>query len=302
MLLEEDGARPGGPDDCRDSAGRVVKEQFPVNFPLAGEHLITARLDGDAVAADNFRYAAVDLPAEVPVLLVDGDARRPTPATWSVALSPGGQVHGHPAADRDAALSGRQAVGAISVHQPGQRRAAGPIGGRRPWSSTSATAAAWPSSSASSPTAGLSTRCSIATARGCSPCRWPGRPSWRSIAWRRRPTWRWTPDTSSSACSPTSATATWTRCWWSGTSPPAGLAAADRLDHSRAGPARNGAPLVVERGFGKGRVVAFLDHGGADVEQLGPKSQLRRRHAGLGSLFEWAAHDEDRGKSASHWK
>ena len=48
---------------------------------------------------------------------------------------------------------------------------------------------------------------------------------------------------------------------------------------------RNGAPLVVERSFGKGRVMAFLTTAAPDVEQLGPQSELRRGHAGLAGVF-----------------
>ncbi len=36
--------------------GKTVKERFPVYFPAAGPHRITARLESDAIAADNYRY------------------------------------------------------------------------------------------------------------------------------------------------------------------------------------------------------------------------------------------------------
>jgi len=52
--------------------GRWVKKVFDVNFAVAGEHLIAANLNADAVDADNKRYAVVDLPVTTPVLLVDG--------------------------------------------------------------------------------------------------------------------------------------------------------------------------------------------------------------------------------------
>ena len=119
--------------------------------------------------------------------------RRPTPAILDVALSPGGQViTGHEAGDRNAAflatkpLARFQSISLANVDRLDRSA-------MTPWSSTSATAAAWPSSSASGPTTALSTRRSIATARGCFPCRWPARPSCWPIAWRRRRTWRWTP-------------------------------------------------------------------------------------------------------------
>jgi hypothetical protein len=44
------------------------------------------------VAADHYRYCAVDLPADVPVLLVDGDARATDAKFLSFALAPGEPV------------------------------------------------------------------------------------------------------------------------------------------------------------------------------------------------------------------
>ncbi|MFZ5829586.1 MAG: hypothetical protein ACOY3P_05840, partial [Planctomycetota bacterium] len=92
VQLEEDGhARPAAivPDV---PAGQAVKERFLVNFPTAGEHQITARLEGDAVAIDNVRYSLAKLPPDVPVLLVDGDVNSIDARFVSVACSPGGAV------------------------------------------------------------------------------------------------------------------------------------------------------------------------------------------------------------------
>jgi hypothetical protein len=52
--------------------GRSAQKEFDVNFAVAGEHLIAANLNADAVDADNRRYAIVDLPVATPVLLIDG--------------------------------------------------------------------------------------------------------------------------------------------------------------------------------------------------------------------------------------
>ena len=52
--------------------GRSAQKEFYVNFAVAGEHLIEAHLNADAVNIDNHRYAVVDLPVTTPVLLVDG--------------------------------------------------------------------------------------------------------------------------------------------------------------------------------------------------------------------------------------
>ena len=56
--------------------GRSAQKEFDVNFAVAGEHLIEANLNADAVNIDNHRYAVVDLPVVTPVLLVDGQRRR----------------------------------------------------------------------------------------------------------------------------------------------------------------------------------------------------------------------------------
>jgi hypothetical protein len=92
VLLEEDGhARPA----VRIAAiapGAVAKERFAVSFATAGQHLVTARLPSDAVAADNTRYALVGIAADVPVLLVDGDPQARDGRFVSAALAPGRTV------------------------------------------------------------------------------------------------------------------------------------------------------------------------------------------------------------------
>ncbi len=73
-------------------AGEGVTERFPVQFPTAGQHRIGARLESDAVAADNYRCAVVDVPLDVPVLLVDGDPAARDATYVATALAPGGPV------------------------------------------------------------------------------------------------------------------------------------------------------------------------------------------------------------------
>ncbi len=89
VLLSEDGRVRPALRIAEIPPGRVVQERFPVFFPLAGQHLIAARLERDAVAADNFRFAVVDLPADVPVLLVDGDPAAGDAYYMSKALASG---------------------------------------------------------------------------------------------------------------------------------------------------------------------------------------------------------------------
>lgn len=70
--------------------GRWVKERFTLQFAAAGEHRVTARLEADAVAADNLRFCVVDVPVAVPVLIVDGDPESRGAWYLSAALAPGG--------------------------------------------------------------------------------------------------------------------------------------------------------------------------------------------------------------------
>ena len=71
--LREDGAdRPGVRiDDI--PAGGVAVQRFDVRFPKPGSHVIDARVAGDAVPADNLRAAVVDVADRVDVLVIDGD-------------------------------------------------------------------------------------------------------------------------------------------------------------------------------------------------------------------------------------
>jgi len=92
VLLSEDGHARPAVTLAEIPPGRVVKERFLVNFVNAGPHQIEARLEGDAVAADNYRYGAIELPADVPVLLIDGDAKAYDARFLNWALAPGGAV------------------------------------------------------------------------------------------------------------------------------------------------------------------------------------------------------------------
>ncbi|MCE9604181.1 MAG: BatA domain-containing protein [Planctomycetia bacterium] len=72
--------------------GKTVRGTFPVYFSDPGEHLVSVSLEADAVDADNRRYAALHLPAEMPVLLIDGEAESPDAAAIAWALAPPGPV------------------------------------------------------------------------------------------------------------------------------------------------------------------------------------------------------------------
>jgi hypothetical protein len=71
---------------------KTVTRSFRVEFPTAGPHRIAASIPGDAVAADNSRYSALDLPDSVPVLLVDSSPQARDAYFVAAALDPGGKV------------------------------------------------------------------------------------------------------------------------------------------------------------------------------------------------------------------
>jgi hypothetical protein len=91
VLSEDNHARPST-SIAQIPPGRVAKERFQVNFAKAGWHSITARLEGDAVTADNHRYYAIDLPADLPVLLVDSDAKAKDARFLNLLMDPGGAM------------------------------------------------------------------------------------------------------------------------------------------------------------------------------------------------------------------
>lgn len=89
VLVEADGVAQPAVNITQIPPHRAVKERFPVRFPAAGQHRITARLEADAVQADNFRYAVVDFAASVPVLLIDGDPEAKDARYLSAVFAPG---------------------------------------------------------------------------------------------------------------------------------------------------------------------------------------------------------------------
>ena len=92
VLLEEDGSpRPAVLIDSI-AAGKTESRRFPVRFPTAGQHLLAASLDSDAVLTDNRFHNVIDLPLTVRVLVVDGDPEGNDARFLAWALSPGGPV------------------------------------------------------------------------------------------------------------------------------------------------------------------------------------------------------------------
>lgn len=90
VLIEADGQAQPAISIPHIPPRRAVKERFPVRFATAGEHRVSVRLEADAVQADNFRWAVVDFPAHVPVLLIDGDPEALDARYLSAVFAPGG--------------------------------------------------------------------------------------------------------------------------------------------------------------------------------------------------------------------
>jgi hypothetical protein len=71
--LREDALGRPGVRIAEIPAGGVGTQRFDVRFTKAGPHLVEATIPADAVAADNTRTMAVDVVDRVDVLLIDGD-------------------------------------------------------------------------------------------------------------------------------------------------------------------------------------------------------------------------------------
>jgi hypothetical protein len=73
--LREDGSPRPGLRIEEIPAGGLVARRFDVRFPKSGCHLVEARLEADAVAADNLRTMVLDVADRMDVLVIDGDPR-----------------------------------------------------------------------------------------------------------------------------------------------------------------------------------------------------------------------------------
>lgn len=92
VQLEQDGdALPALALDDIPPRGEVSRK-FRVQFAGTGAHWLTASLNADAVELDNRRYFACDLTAARPVLIVDGSQDGRGGHQLSLALAPGGNT------------------------------------------------------------------------------------------------------------------------------------------------------------------------------------------------------------------
>ena len=89
VLIEADGNSRPALRIPRIPARQAVTNRIPMQFPSSGEHVVTAELDSDAVSVDNRRVCVVDVSADLPVLLVDGDMEGKDASYLSSALRPG---------------------------------------------------------------------------------------------------------------------------------------------------------------------------------------------------------------------
>ncbi|MEX2139879.1 MAG: CARDB domain-containing protein, partial [Pirellulales bacterium] len=74
QLKEDDKTRPTETIE-ELAAGKSQTRTFEVKFTTASQHRIEARLQADGVVADDARYTVVDFAPSVPVLLIEGDER-----------------------------------------------------------------------------------------------------------------------------------------------------------------------------------------------------------------------------------
>lgn len=92
VLLEADGDSRPALRIPRIPARQTVSDRISLQFPTPGIHVVTAELDSDAISVDNRRQCVVDVPRDLPVLLIDGDMEAGDAAYLGSALRPGGAV------------------------------------------------------------------------------------------------------------------------------------------------------------------------------------------------------------------
>ncbi len=92
VLIETDDASRPALRIPRIPARQTVGDRISLQFSKPGEHVVTAELDSDAVSVDNQRQCVLDVPGDLPVLLIDGDMEARDAAYLGSALRPGGAV------------------------------------------------------------------------------------------------------------------------------------------------------------------------------------------------------------------
>ena len=73
--------------------GQSVTRRVQAFFPKPGRHVVEAALPEDAVAADNRRWCVIDFPANEPVLIIDGSPEQRHAYFLASAFRPGGRAN-----------------------------------------------------------------------------------------------------------------------------------------------------------------------------------------------------------------
>jgi hypothetical protein len=73
--------------------GQAVTRRVQAFFPKPGRHVVEAALPDDAVAADNRRWCVIDFPASEPVLIIDGSPEQRPAYYLASAFRPGGRAN-----------------------------------------------------------------------------------------------------------------------------------------------------------------------------------------------------------------
>lgn len=92
LSIEQDGVARSASKIERIDSGEEKTEQFAVRFPTPGPHSVAVRTDADSVTADNCRFLVIDVPEDVPVLVIDSTSTGEDSRFLTSALAPGGSV------------------------------------------------------------------------------------------------------------------------------------------------------------------------------------------------------------------
>ena len=90
LSIDQDGVARSMSKIEQIGPGEEKTTRFAVRFPTPGPHSVAVRIDSDTIAADNQRFLVVDVPEDVPVLVIDGSSTGEGARFLTSALAPGG--------------------------------------------------------------------------------------------------------------------------------------------------------------------------------------------------------------------
>lgn len=115
LVVEEDGQSRTPVTFDEIGPGREERRIFKAYFATPGDHSVTVRVPAssvalDAVPLDNARYCAVDMPVNLPVLIIDADPAALHGRYLALTMAPGGDVRLgiEPTVERPSALNTAQ--------------------------------------------------------------------------------------------------------------------------------------------------------------------------------------------------